>query len=89
MVPASDFEKGELWIEDGAGNCQMGGILGRLVQISRPFISFDARTRHATSSWVGNRLILIGYHVRNAELLSAADQMELRRLGFRLHAACR
>ena len=89
LIPASDFEHGELWIEDGAGTCMMGGILGRLIQVSRPFISFDARTRHATSHWTGNRLILIGYHVRNPELLSASDQMELRRLGFRVHAACR
>ena len=89
LIPASDFEHGELWIEDGAGTCMMGGILGRLIQVSRPFISFDARTRHATSNWTGNRLILIGYHIRNPELLSDFDQLELRRLGFRVHAACR
>ena len=82
LVPASDFENGELWLEDCAGHHDMDGFLGRLVPVTRPFITFSPRVRHATSSWFGNRLVLIGYHVRNSELLNPTDHLELQRLGF-------
>ena len=85
LVPASDFENGELWLEDGTGVHEMEGFLGRLVPVSRPFISFNPRVRHATSCWQGNRLVLIGYHVRNSEMLSPVDKTELHRLGFRVY----
>ena len=83
LVPASDFENGELWIEDGSGTELMAGRLGRLLSVDRPFIMFNPRVRHATSSWSGTRLVLIGYHVRNAELLAAEHSAELQSLGFR------
>ena len=85
LVPASDFEHGELWLEDSTGSHEMEGYLGRLVPVSRPFISFCPRVRHATSNWLGNRLVLIGHHARNSELLNPADKLELHRLGFRLY----
>ena len=85
LIPASNFENGELWLEDCAGRHEMDGFLGRLiVPVARPFVTFSPRVRHATSSWLGNRLVLIGYHVRNSELLSPADHLELQRLGFRV-----
>ena len=87
LIPASDFENGELWIEDGSGTQQMSGYMGRLISVERPFITFNPRLRHATSAWSGTRLVLIGYHVRNAELLTASHSLELRRLGFRPYIA--
>ena len=89
LIPASSFEHGELWIEDSTGNHLMAGHLGRLIPVSRPYITFDPRKRHATSNWIGNRLVLIGYHVRDADRFSSADQTELRRLGFCLYVAAR
>ena len=85
LIPASDFENGEIWLEDCAGPHDMDGFLGRLVPVTRPFITFSPRVRHATSSWLGNRLVLIGYLVRNSELLNSADHLELQRLGFRVY----
>ena len=85
LIPASDFQHGELWLEDGAGQHEVEGRLGRLVPLVRPFICFNPRVRHATQAWLGNRLVIIGYHIRNPEYLSAADKNELCRIGFRLY----
>ena len=72
-------------MEDHTGQHDMDGLLGSLVPLTRPFITFNPRVCHATACWLGNQLVLIGYHVRNSELLSSADQLELQRLGFRVH----
>ena len=85
LIPASDFQHGELWLEDGTGQHEVEGRLGRSVPLVRPFICFNPRVRHATQAWLGNRLVNIGYHVRNPEFLSAADKIELCRIGFRLY----
>ena len=85
LVPASSFGNGELWKEDRTGHHDMDGFLGKLVPVTRPFITFNPRVRHATASWLGNQLVLIGYHLRNSELLSSADLLELQRLGFRVY----
>ena len=82
LIPASDFLHGELCLEDGSGTQEVEGFLGRLVPVSRPSICFNPRIRHATSQRVGNRLVLIGYHARNPEFISASDKLELRRMGF-------
>ena len=82
LIPASSFENGELWMEDRTGQHDMDGLLGRLVPLTGPFITCNPRVRHATACWLGNRLVLTGYHVRNSELLSSAD---LQRLGFRVY----
>ena len=86
LVPASDFEHGELWIEDGTGDQLVSGYSGRLIPVSRPYISFNPRVRHATNAWVGTRLIIVGYHVRNSELMSASDRQELCRMGLQVRA---
>ena len=85
IIPASDFQNGELWLEDCSGQHEVEGRLGRLVPVERPFICFNPRVRHATQPWLGNRLVIIGYHVRNAEYFSAADKTELCGAGFRLY----
>ena len=85
LIPASHFQHGELWLEDGTGQHEVEGRLRRLVPLVRPFICFNPRVRHATQAWLGNRLVIIGYHVRNPEFLSAADKIELCRIGFRLY----
>ena len=85
QVPASDFDNGELWIEDSAGSHVMEGRVGRLIPVARPYISFNPRTRHANNSWQGNRLVLVGYHVRNLELFAGDTCAELRRYGFQLY----
>ena len=85
LVPASNFVNGELWIEDSAGLRSMEGRMGRLIPVARPFISFNPRTRHANNSWQGNRLVLVGYHVRNLELFAGNTCAELRSFGFQLY----
>ena len=84
IVSASTFGKGELWIADPTGSHTIGGIVGRLVPVAKPFQRFDARQQHASMDWDGNRLVVISYHVRNPELLSACDKLLLGRLGFAL-----
>ena len=84
IVPASTFGRGELLIADPTGGHAIGGIVGRLVPVDKPFLRFDARQQHASMDWDGNRLVVISYQVRNPELLSACDKILLGRLGFAL-----
>ena len=84
IVPASTFGRGELWIADPSGDHHNEGILGRLGPVTKPFLRFYARQQRASMDWNGNRLVVISYHVRNPELLSAGDKTLLGRLGFAL-----
>ena len=84
IVPASTFGRGELWIADPTGDRTNEGIVGRLEPVAKPFLRFYARQQHASMDWDGDRLVVISYHVRNPELLSACDKILLGRLGFAL-----
>ena len=83
VVPCSQFQGGEIWVQtpDGGTYLSPQGEPGTMWDASTP-IRFDPRAQHATAPWGGDRLVLIGYHVRNVCKLSESDAAQLVQLGF-------
>ena len=83
ILPCSSFTQGSLWLEDSEGEVMISaaGPRGQLWNTRRPCM-FYPRTRHATMPWTGDRLILVAFHVRNADRLSVNDVRLLCSLGF-------
>lgn len=83
LLPCSDWEDGQLWLQDDAGEVALtaDGPNGRLHSLIAPF-RFNPRVMHATMPWRGDRLVLIGYHSQHTCRLSDADRELLFTLGF-------
>ena len=83
ILPCSTFAQGSLWLEDSAGEVLLSahGPKGKLWNTRRPCM-FCPRTLHATMPWAGDRLILVAFHVRNADRLSWRDVHLLCKMGF-------
>ena len=84
VVPLSDFRQGQIWVELGGGDFEVNGVRGRLLEVTRPYVTFQPKQLHCTMPWEGNRLILVAYHIRAAHLLTLDDRLLLDALGFRL-----
>ena len=63
---------------------EVNGVQGQLTEVTRPFVTFRPRQLHCTMPWEGNRLILVAYHIRSAQLLTMDDKLLLAAMGFRL-----
>ena len=85
IVPCSVYQGGESWVQDALGSTalQSAGQVGFLMDTTTP-IQFQPEHQHATAPWGGDRLIIIGFHVRNTEKLSRMDRTALCDLGFQL-----
>ena len=85
IVPCSVYQGGELWVQDALGSTalQSAGQVGFLMDTTMPS-QFQPEHQHATAPWGGDRLIIIGFHVRNTEKLSRMDRTALCDLGFQL-----
>ena len=83
VVPCSSFQGGELWVQSDEGNITLSpqGVPGILWETTTP-VRFDPRMQHATAPWMGDRVILIGYHIRHMSKLSEDDAKRLKDLGF-------
>ena len=83
VVPCSSYQGGEVWVQHEAGATWLSpqGEPGTLWDTHTP-LRFDPKQRHATAPWGGDRLVLIGYHVRHISDLSVEDAELLRQLGF-------
>ena len=86
LVPASSFERGELWLRHPQGDHVLQDLPGRLLRICQPCVHFLSHTQHATMPWCGNRLLVIGYHIRSPHLLPVAAMEKLLALGFEAYA---
>ena len=85
IVPCSVYQGGESWVQDALGSTalQSAGQVGFLMDTTTP-IQFQPEHQHATAPWGGDRLIIIGFHVRNTEKLSRMDRTARCDLGFQL-----
>eukprot|EP00439_Symbiodinium_sp_Y106_P068155 s5735_g11.t1 len=77
IVPCSVYQGGESWVQDALGSTalQSAGQVGFLMDTTTP-IQFQPEHQHATAPWGGDRLIIIGFHVRNTEKLSRPIQFQ-------------
>ena len=85
VVPCSSYTGGELWVQHGEGTISLSpqGASGFLWDTTTP-VRFDPRMQHATAPWTGDRVILIGYHVRHMSKLSEDDAAMLSKMGFKI-----
>ena len=81
-LPCSEFQGGEIFIEDTAGSHQLqpSGPTGHVLQTTSA-LQFSPRRLHATLPWAGDRLILIAYHIGMSARLSVEDLAGLYDLG--------
>ena len=84
VVPCSTFTGGELWIqgEEGRTFLSTDGEPGTMWDACTP-VRFDPRRKHTTAPWGGDRIMLIGYHVRHVNKLAPKDGEILCELGFK------
>ena len=82
VIPVSEFQQGEVWIGDTRGSIQRAGIQGSLHPVEWPYLLFNSRLPHATEDWIGDRTVLLVYHIRDGWRMSATDADLLSRRGF-------
>ena len=83
VLPCSKYTGGGLWIQQARGSTSlsMEGPAGHVWDTSTP-TRFCPESIHATAPWGGDRLVLIGFHVRHVHSLPKEDALHLQRLGF-------
>ena len=83
VLPCSNFDQGELWQEAPQGEISLSpnGPRGTLLATTRPCL-FHPRQLHATMPWSGDRLILVAFHIRQADRLRVDDVQKICALGF-------
>ena len=89
VVPLSDFQNGEIWVEQEDGDVwettPAGPRPGVLLEVSQGPVKFDAwRDFHSTRPWSGRRLVLVAYTTAKLDSLSTSDRIRLKELGFLL-----
>ena len=82
-LPCSEFQGGQLFVEDGHGHAQLqpGGVRGHIVSMNEA-TRFPPGATHASLPWIGNRLTLLAYHIRSSSRLCEPDLQALGRAGF-------
>ncbi|CAE7231150.1 unnamed protein product, partial [Symbiodinium sp. CCMP2456] len=88
LIPLSNFEGGQLFIESQNGDYSLdeNGMRGYVHEVTLPFLRFNARRRHMVLPWYGRRLILGAFHVKETQTLSEPTRQLLMSLGFLLQA---
>ncbi|CAE7632161.1 unnamed protein product [Symbiodinium sp. CCMP2592] len=89
VVPLSDFEDGQIWLEQQGGDVwettPEGQRPGVHLEVCKGPVSFDAwRSYHATRSWKGRRVVMVAYMTDKLGNVEAADLAHLKTLGFKL-----
>ena len=84
VIPLSSFGRGHIWCETGGGEVMVNGVKGTLLEVSRPYITFQPKRLRCTMPWDGTRLVLVAYHIRSSDALSRDDQSILSAMGFQL-----
>ena len=90
LAPASAFENGAVWVEgpgDHAFSVHGQMRLGTLLDVANGPCELDAQRLHATCTWSGTRLILVGFCVRDCATLEPGLAARLETLGFQLPTA--
>ena len=55
VVPLSGFSQGQIWVELGGGDFEVNGVRGRLLEVTRPYVTFQPKQLHCTMFWEGTR----------------------------------
>ena len=84
VIPLSQFDRGHIWCESGCGDVVVNGVKGTLLEVSRPYFTFQPKRLHCTMPWSGTRLVLVAYHIRSSHALTSDDQRLLSAMGFQL-----
>ena len=91
VTPLTSFEKGSIWVQDETGDQSRmtphGHARGRVMQVSKGPVQFDAHSFHCTLPWLGSRIVLIGFTPKNVLLMKQEDTDFLLSLGFPLPGA--
>ena len=91
VTPLTSFEKGGIWVQDETGDQSRmtphGHARGRVLQVSKGPVQFDAHSFHCTLPWLGSRIVLIGFTPKNVLLMKQEDTDFLLSLGFPLPGA--
>ncbi|OLP83527.1 hypothetical protein AK812_SmicGene35698 [Symbiodinium microadriaticum] len=87
VLPLSRWQGGQIWLADEGGSIRLDPStgLGRLLNVSLPYVTFPPHTAQATYPWRnGDRIVLIGYHARGLERLTREQRDYLQQAGFNL-----
>ena len=88
VAPLTSFEQGGIWIQDEDGEhvrtTPRGKAHGRVLQVCKGPVEFDAHQYHCTLPREGSRVVLIGFTPRNLASIKQADVQLLLDLGFPL-----
>ena len=88
VTALSTFDNGQLWIECEEGTKSMstpaGKRRGRLAEVAKEDLAFDAKRYHCVMSWEGRRVVLVGFTPQCGKKLETADRDALLSLGFPL-----
>ena len=87
IIPVTRFEDGGLWVERAGGaTFRVVGnerVPGVVLNFNGKPLTIDAKNYyHATEPWVGDRIVISAYTLRNASSLRPQDTSDLKDLGF-------
>ena len=87
LLPGSHFTEGYVWVE-GKGDypCPDASTkrLGYLLDVAKGPQRLPSERLHATCAWTGDRLLVVGFCVRDTARLSLGDRQRLLDCGFHL-----
>ncbi|CAE7296178.1 car, partial [Symbiodinium sp. CCMP2592] len=86
IAALSDFEQGDLWMEDPSGDVEREfrgrAVKGTCIPVTCEGFRFDGRRLHATMPWRGRRDVIVAYMPRGPQDLSTGHRKFLEGLGF-------
>ena len=84
-LPCSEFQGGQLFIEDSQGGTSLTSRrpVGHLVSTNEA-AAFSPKKLHATPPWEGTRLLLLSFHIGQYANLKPPDVQLLTHHGFRI-----
>ena len=88
ITALSTFDNGQVWIECEEGGKSMctpaGKLKGKLAEVAKGDVTFDAKRYHCVMPWEGRRVVLVGFTPQCGKKLAVADRDALLELGFPL-----
>ncbi|CAE7224116.1 unnamed protein product [Symbiodinium sp. CCMP2592] len=87
LVPLSNFQKGEVWVESAQGDfpLEVDGVTKRGILIdvaSGPKAFYACSHVHATRPWSGRRVVIVGFCVARVQELDVECRARLAELSF-------
>ena len=87
VAPLAPFQFGQIWYEDLGGSHELvvdgEKVFGNLLNVAeRPVLLPASTSRHCTLDWVGDRLVLVAFSIKEALQLPSPVRQRLQDLGF-------